>query len=217
MRYKIKVGSTGGESLGENGVVPAGYVLFVGNLGFDSATGLNAISGVPAIWDSGLNNIRPMTVPEIAALPAQKVLADHSALVAALSDQTNFYAKLLKAFVLTALDEINILRAAVPHPITSITRVTTTATVTTPTAHGKVAGDPISIMGADVASYNVTGTVLGVTNGTTFTYTMANSGATPATGSLFFSSGVVPQTASRTKAQLISAMTTKINAGDADS
>lgn len=169
------------------------------------------------IWDSGLNNIRQMTAPEIAAIPAQQVTAAHPQLVAALTDSANFQAKLLKAFVLTALDEINILRAAIPHPITSITRVTTVATVTTPTAHGLVAGNPISIMGADVAGYNLTTTVATAPTGTTFTYTMGNAGVTPATGSLFFTNGAVTQTAARTKAQLINAMTTKINAGDADS
>lgn len=57
--------------------------------------------------------------------------------------------------------------------IASITNVTTTATVTTSTAHGRTTGDAITVYGAFPAAYNFTGTIT-VTAPTTFTYTMAS-------------------------------------------
>lgn len=55
--------------------------------------------------------------------------------------------------------------------IASITRVTTTATLTTASAHGRTNGDTLTVFGAVPAGYNVTGTIT-VTGPTTFTYTM---------------------------------------------
>lgn len=120
--------------------------------------------------------------------------------------------RIARAVVLLILDEINILRAAVRHPIVSISRVTTVATVVTPTAHGLTAGDPLSIAGADVAGYNLTTTVASIVNPTTFTYAMANAGVTPATGSLSYTMGAVPTTLPRTTAQLVTAIKAKIAA-----
>lgn len=212
---QVKIGTTGWRDC-PTGIADAGYVTFNGTFVYDT-NGKTPLM----VWDGTIlpspGNIRAMTAPEIAVLPAQKILADHPALVAALTDNTNFIAKLITGPFLAALDEINILRAAIPHPITSITRVTTVATVTTPTAHGKIAGDPISIMGADVAGYNLTTTVATAPTGTTFTYTMGNAGVTPATGSMFYTNGAVPQTPPRTKAQLRNASASHFNAGDADS
>lgn len=70
--------------------------------------------------------------------------------------------------------------------ITSITRVGTTATVTTGAAHGLTTGEtayilPISgLTNAYAGAFTVT-----VTDGTHFTYTISGSPATPATGTLF--------------------------------
>jgi len=64
---------------------------------------------------------------------------------------------------------------------TSITRSTTTATATTANPHGLVTGNSITVSGATQTEYNITATIT-VTSPTTFTYTMANSGASPATG-----------------------------------
>lgn len=125
-------------------------------------------------------------------------------------------AKALKAFVLILLDEVNTLRAAIPRRVVSITRSTTTATVTTDSAHGLAVGNPIAIAGADVAGYNLATTVATVPSATTFTYTMANSGVTPATGSIFWTRGAVPSMADRTVAQLRTAIQTKLDAGTAD-
>jgi hypothetical protein len=55
--------------------------------------------------------------------------------------------------------------------IASITRVGTTATLTTSSAHGRSTGHTVTVYGAFPADYNVTGAIT-VTGATTFTYTM---------------------------------------------
>lgn len=65
--------------------------------------------------------------------------------------------------------------------ITSITRSGNTATVTSTAAHLLTTGDLVSITGAIQTDYNVEAYVT-VTGASTFTYTVANSPATPATG-----------------------------------
>jgi hypothetical protein len=110
-------------------------------------------------------------------------------------------------------DEINLLRAAIPHPITSITRVTTVATVTTPTAHGLTVGRSDRDHGRrrrwlqpdDDRRF-------GGEQDTVFTYAMANAGTTPATGSMFYTLGAVPQMGARTLAQVVAAIKAKIAA-----
>jgi hypothetical protein len=67
--------------------------------------------------------------------------------------------------------------------VTSITRSGTTATVTTATAHGLSTGNSTTIAGASQTDYNITAVVT-VTSTTTFTYTVANSPVTPATGTI---------------------------------
>ncbi len=67
--------------------------------------------------------------------------------------------------------------------VTSITRVTTTATVTTTYAHGFKTSDTVDISGAVQTQYNGSFTIT-VTGTTTFTYTVAGSPATPATGTI---------------------------------
>jgi hypothetical protein len=73
--------------------------------------------------------------------------------------------------------------------VTSLTRVTTTATVTTPVAHGLSAGQQIIVSGAtsDANLWNGTFTITAATS-TTFDYTMAGTPATsPATGTISYS------------------------------
>lgn len=67
--------------------------------------------------------------------------------------------------------------------VSSITRSSTTATVTTAAAHNFVAGDTVTISGATQTEYNGTFTVLAAPTSTTFTYTVSGTPATPATGS----------------------------------
>lgn len=70
-------------------------------------------------------------------------------------------------------------------PVTSITRVGTTATVTTDMTHNLKAGETITVAGAtggDAATYNITTTVVSVTSTTVFTYTM---GGTPSGSAAF--------------------------------
>jgi hypothetical protein len=70
---------------------------------------------------------------------------------------------------------------AQPLAVTSITRSSQTATVTTTSTNKLVTGDQVTISGAVETEYNITATIT-VTSGTTFTYTVAGSPATPATG-----------------------------------
>lgn len=67
--------------------------------------------------------------------------------------------------------------------VTSITRSSTTATVTTVAPHGFVTGQRIVVLGADQSEYTGTRTVT-VTGASTFTYDVAASAVTPATGTI---------------------------------
>lgn len=67
--------------------------------------------------------------------------------------------------------------------VTSITRSSATATVTTGAAHGYATNDWVTISGATESDYNGKYKIT-VTGSTTFTYTVANSPTTPATGTI---------------------------------
>lgn len=80
----------------------------------------------------------------------------------------------------------------VPDPIavTSITRTTTVATVTTAAPHGGTTGDFYTVAGASVAGYNGNKQIT-VTGPSTFTYPVLGSLVTPAVGTItvtYFSS-----------------------------
>lgn len=82
-----------------------------------------------------------------------------------------------------------------PLPITSITRTSATATVTTSAAHGLSTNDWVSIAGADQSAYNVTAQVTVVTS-TTFTFAVSGSPTTPATGTITYAPGLGQDNAS---------------------
>jgi hypothetical protein len=73
--------------------------------------------------------------------------------------------------------------------VTSITRAVNTATVTTTLAHGYTTGDSITISGAGESDYNGTYTIT-VTSAVAFTYAVANTPATPATGTIYSTTGL---------------------------
>lgn len=83
--------------------------------------------------------------------------------------------------------------------ISSITRSSSTATVTTSTAHNLVTGDYVTISGAAQTEYNVTAQIT-VTSTTTFTYTVSGTPATPATGTIVMTNGGVTQNSYRIEA-----------------
>lgn len=68
--------------------------------------------------------------------------------------------------------------------VSGITRSSTTATATTTTAHGLKRGDHVTIAGAVETDYNGEFEIQSVPTTTTFTYTVANSPTTPATGTI---------------------------------
>jgi hypothetical protein len=67
--------------------------------------------------------------------------------------------------------------------VTGITRSSSTATATTSAAHGYAAGDTVVITGSGGGDYDGTFTLL-TASGTTFTYTVAGTPTTPATGTI---------------------------------
>jgi len=67
--------------------------------------------------------------------------------------------------------------------VSSITRSGTTATVTTTNDHNLATGLSVTIAGANETDYNITA-IISVTSNTTFTYTVAGSPTTPATGTI---------------------------------
>jgi hypothetical protein len=89
-------------------------------------------------------------------------------------------------------------------PVSSITRASNTATVTTSSAHGLVTGNTISMTGATQPEYNIT-TAITVTGATTFTYTVTGAPATPATGSPSYT--YIPALSGVVLANLITATT----------
>ncbi len=66
--------------------------------------------------------------------------------------------------------------------IASITRASSTATLTTTTDHGLQTGEKITITGATQSEYNVTDAVIIVVDATSFTFDVTGTPATPATG-----------------------------------
>lgn len=70
-----------------------------------------------------------------------------------------------------------------PLTVSTITRVSTTATVTTSANHLLLTGEQMAVSGANEAVYNVTATIT-VTGATTFTYTIASDPGSNATGTL---------------------------------
>ncbi|HXD16407.1 MAG TPA: phage head closure protein [Vicinamibacterales bacterium] len=67
--------------------------------------------------------------------------------------------------------------------VASLTRVTTTATVTTASPHGYSTGDFVTIAGAVETAYNGEFQIV-VTGASTFTYQVAGNPTTPATGTI---------------------------------
>lgn len=67
--------------------------------------------------------------------------------------------------------------------VSSLTRVSTTATVITTLVHGLSTGDVVFIRGADQSDYNILAQIT-VSSTTVFTYTVAGSPTTPATGTI---------------------------------
>lgn len=76
--------------------------------------------------------------------------------------------------------------------ITSITRSGSTATVTTDTDHGLANNVPVTIIGANEPEYNVTDTAIQVTALNQFTYQVAGTPASPATGTITASHTSIP-------------------------
>lgn len=76
------------------------------------------------------------------------------------------------------------------YAITSITRSSNTATVTTTNDHGLTTGDYVTVSGANQTDYNITASIV-VTGSKTFTYTVANTPTSPATGTIVYTLGGV--------------------------
>jgi len=81
-------------------------------------------------------------------------------------------------------DKIHINNAVMPNALTSLTRVGTTATAITTNKHNLTIGidSTVTISGATEVEYNGTHTLLSVDSRNQFTFTVADSAVTPATG-----------------------------------
>lgn len=99
------------------------------------------------------------------------------------------HAGLQQVFADDGLTRTEITRYTEGQAIASITFVTTTATLTTSTAHGRTTGDMVSVYNALPDQYNGTFAIT-VTSPTVFTYTMAGTPATAATIKGAYSSNV---------------------------
>ena len=96
---------------------------------------------------------------------------------------------LLKWDGTTCTRQLTGLEAGSAQAVTSITRSGVTATVTTTGSHGYSTGDIAIIAGANETDYNIEAEIT-VTGATTFTYIVAGSPATPATGTITSDFGV---------------------------
>jgi hypothetical protein len=76
--------------------------------------------------------------------------------------------------------------------VTSITRAGTTATVVTATAHGATNGQLVNILGADQSEYNGDHAIT-VVHSKSFTFLVASSAITPATGTIVANAGPIVQ------------------------
>ena len=122
--------------------------------------------------------------------------------------------KKIRAAAAVLIDEVNIIYAAMPRGITSITRSGNTATATTPTAHG-MSNRQIAIFGATQAAYNGLFNIT-VTGANTFTYPVVGTPTTPATGTILYVLDPTAPPLSRTLQQAYNSMKNKINSGTVD-
>jgi hypothetical protein len=104
--------------------------------------------------------------------------------------QTRKGAKRLARNISTELPLILPFELQTPLPITSITRFTTTATVTTTAPHGLSTGARVNIMGAVPTAFNGDHSVV-VTGTSTFTFGVGGALATPATGTISYVTGPI--------------------------
>lgn len=124
--------------------------------------------------------------------------------------------KALRATAKLLVDELTTIYQALPRPISTITRSGTTATATTPTAHGLSTGTEVFVFGATQAAYNGAKTIT-VTSATQFTYNgVTGNPATPATGTILYALSAASPPLQRTLAQAITALKNAITAGDVD-
>jgi len=172
----------------------------------------------PAIWrcvgsSPNWTDVRLATAPEnaaAAAADATAALAAHKAESKAEFDGDPGEGKRCMAKVL--LDEINIIRASYPIPITGITRTSNTATATTKWAHGFTGTFTVTVVGTTLAAYNITATAT-VASSTTFTYPVAGSPVTPAVGQNIMAYPTNSAFAPRTLAQAKTAIQACVDAG----
>jgi hypothetical protein len=193
-------------------LIGMGYVLdtdFVAH-----ADHIEWLSGQPMPSQATINAFDLSPAAVLARLnEAQRAIG-----VAAIDANRDFSLKVDRAITITANDQVNLLLNTIPRAIQSITRSGTTATATTPSAHGLGPNGTqmsVGITGADVAAYNGLKNIT-VASGTTFTYTVAGSPATPAAGSIFYAlTGGAPPLP-RTDAQALDSVKNKITSGAVD-
>lgn len=132
----------------------------------------------PESWSASLNmrfaNGFAICRDGIASAFANPAATPYSmALYPAIAGRFLVFSTLGKVYANDGAAITEITRQAAGQSIASITRVGTTATLTTATAHGLSSGASVTVSGASPSQYNGTYSIT-VTGATTFTYTMAS-------------------------------------------
>ena len=159
------------------------------------STGLVTVAGTGATAVSLANRFAQIVNVKNFGATGNGTTNDHAAIVLAMKTLTDNSCLYFPAGVYAVGDwlSFDVLYGMLTLPsysISSITRSSTTATVTTAAIHGLSTGQQILISGATQTSYNGWFSIT-VTSTTAFTYTVAGSPATPATGTILYQTGVL--------------------------
>ena len=195
--------------------------LALAALGFQADVDFRATvdgTGLHILWLSALPQPSEAEIDAVDLSPAAVLVrlntTERSGATVALGGNRTALWKTLRGTLSVVVSEVNVILAALPRPMSSITRSGTVATATTPTAHG-LSNGTIAVFGADVAAYNGVKTIT-VTGATTFTFTVAGSPATPALGTLLYVLDASAPPISRALVQAINAINVAINSGIVD-
>lgn len=145
-------------------------------------------TGVVNQWTSTLlSGIPIVNVGDTTHVPMSWDLNTANDFIDLANWQPNSFCKSMRSYK-NFLVALNVSRQPIK-AITSITRVGTTATLTTTSAHGLSTGNSVYITQASPSQYNGQYTIT-VTGGSTFTYTMASDPGASATGGVLYAGTV---------------------------
>lgn len=162
-------------------VLKQGYFWFMQDIASDTTVANQEIYDLP----SDFRDIIELRVDDKVALPMYQGKA-----FGTYNYPPTFYQyhSVIQNFYIYGESELHLLPIPGDAPstlsVSSITRSSNTATVTTSSAHGLSANNYITIAGAVETAYNGAFRITSVPSTTTFTYTVTGSPSTPATGTI---------------------------------